>query len=169
MTEQHAASINVQALNYGYLADQPGMLPALSAALYEQWGHRSFWQSRAMIEERFKTRMRRDGIPFTLVAVPSTDADAFIGTASITLHELPEFSDRRYWLSEVCVNPVARGNGIGQHLVEMCQERARECGVAKLSLYTLTKANFYKRLGWQHDDDLLIEGLNHNLMSIDLR
>ncbi len=153
---------------YAYLADRPQLLPALSALLQDQWGERAFWASRATIEQRFTARLRRDGVPFTFVAWDETDPANLVGTASITLHELPEFADRRFWLSEVCVDPAMRGRGVGRQLIEMCQRRAAELGVTRLHLYTLSKAAFYQSLGWREDTGVVLEGLRHAVMSIEL-
>ncbi|MGR9159776.1 GNAT family N-acetyltransferase [Rhizobium leguminosarum] len=108
-------------------------------------------------------------IPFTIVALSPSEPKSLIGTSSISLFELPQFEDRRYWLSEVCVNSEARGLGIGRRLVRMCQDHAVKLGVAKLNLYTLKMAKFYEQMGWTQDGSISIEGYDHPMMSIDLQ
>ncbi|WP_448955858.1 GNAT family N-acetyltransferase [Labrys neptuniae] len=168
MADRNTDASQDGALAYTYLVDHPQMLPTLSALLHAQWGDRAFCASRAGIEKRFIARMHRDAVPFTLIALEPASPDRLVGTASISLHELPEFSDRRFWLSEVCVDPAMRGRGMGRRLVEMCQSRAAELGVARLNLYTFSQTKFYESLGWQQDASVVLEGLRHAVMSIDL-
>lgn len=169
MADGGAASEQGAELEYKYLVDVQFVLPELVDLLHQQWGHRDFCSSKEKIEERFKERMQRDGIPFTIVALSRIEPKTIVGTASISLYELPQLEDRRYWLSEVCVNSAARGLGIGQRLVEMCQDHAADLGVPKLNLYTLQKAKFYERMGWKVDGSVVIAELDHSVMSIDLQ
>ncbi|RWI16499.1 MAG: N-acetyltransferase [Mesorhizobium sp.] len=168
MADATATSDQRAGLDYRYLADVQFVLPELVDLLHQQWGHRDFCSTKEKIEERFKGRMQRDAIPFTIVALSPTEPQSIVGAASISLYELPQLQDRRYWLSEVCVNSAARGLGIGQRLVQMCQDHAAELGVGKLNLYTLSKAKFYERMGWNVDGSVVIEELDHPVMSIDL-
>lgn len=168
MTELSVGLQAEQPLNYGYLSDHPAVLPDLVELLYAQWGNREFCSTREKIEERLKGRMEPNAIPFTIVALTSSATPSIVGTASICLHELPQFVDRRYWLCEVCVNPAARGMGLGQKLVRLCQDHAAELGVEKLNLYTLTKAGFYERMNWKQDGSVFLEGFDHPMMSIEL-
>lgn len=55
-------------------------------------------------------------------------------------------------LTHVAVAPDARGDGVGQRLVQAFVERARRAGAAEIRLVTAAggaAARFYRRLGWR--------------------
>ena len=68
------------------------------------------------------------------------DANALVlGTTG--LYRYKKDFDEAVWLSWFCVDPNARGCGIGQALIEHSVARARETGFSLMRLYTSTDPN----------------------------
>jgi len=55
------------------------------------------------------------------------------------------------------VTPAARGRGVGEALVQHCEERARAAGATRMCLSTLDEMTLaqrlYARLGYRHEPD----------------
>ena len=67
------------------------------------------------------------------------EVDLVLGTTG--LYRYKKDFDRAVWLSWFCVDPNARGRGIGQALIEHSVARARETGISLMRLYTSTDPN----------------------------
>jgi GNAT superfamily N-acetyltransferase len=166
VAEQPRAGSALQPAVISYLSDETDVIDGVAELLHRQWGHRPFWRSRDFVAERLRTRLQHDAIPFGIVARGSRGQ--LLGTASVVRHELAEHTDKEFWLSEVCVDEAARGLGIGQQLTRFCCARAREIGATTMYLYTLRMADFYTMLGWHTIGTVVVDGLDHALMTIEL-
>ncbi|KQU83884.1 hypothetical protein ASD00_33850 [Ensifer sp. Root31] len=136
--------------------------------IYGQWQDMEFCSDREKVSVRIQGRMIAGRLPFCYVASSTDDPSVILGTASISLHELPDLNQRVYWLSEVCVAARHRGRGIGRELISACIAKARELGVRELSLYTARQRDLYRSMGWTHDADIVVDGETCALMSIAL-
>ena len=67
------------------------------------------------------------------------EADLVLGTTG--LYRYKKDFDRAVWLAWFCVDPGARGRGIGQALLEHSVARARDAGFSLMRLYTSTDPN----------------------------
>lgn len=74
----------------------------------------------------------------------------------------PQLRGRLGVLSHIAVVPDARGEGVGEALVEAFVQSARSAGLDRLQLLTLADgegaASFYDRLGWRRLETLLDAG-----------
>jgi len=67
------------------------------------------------------------------------EADVVLGTTG--LYRYKRDFDTAVWLAWFCVDPRARGRGIGQALLEHTVTRARDAGFSLMRLYTSTDPN----------------------------
>ena len=67
------------------------------------------------------------------------EADLVLGTTGLYRYE-KDF-DEAVWLAWFCVDPRARGRGIGQALLDHSVARARDAGFSLMRLYTSTDPN----------------------------
>lgn len=67
------------------------------------------------------------------------DAGLVLGTTG--LYRYRRDPDHAVWLGWFCVDPKARGRGVGQALIEHTVARARGAGFALIRLYTSTDPN----------------------------
>jgi len=119
-----------------------------------QWGFEQ-WESLSSDESlewytdlHTAAEIDSNSLPVCIAAI--TDDQVLAGTASVMVDdELPGSTEPGPWLAAVFVNPDFRGKGIGSLLVTDVMRRARLLGVGDLYLYTETKAEWYKTLGWE--------------------
>ena len=75
-------------------------------------------------------------------------------------------------LNHIAVVPEARGEGVGEALVEAFVQRARSAGVRRLQLLTLADGHgatsFYDRLGWRRLETLLDAGQHYVKYELEL-
>jgi len=66
-------------------------------------------------------------------------------------------------MRQVCTEPDERGKGIGSEMVRFCERFAKEKGYSRIILHgRAVAANFYKRLGYETDEELFYElGIPH--------
>jgi len=67
------------------------------------------------------------------------ESDLVLGTTG--LYRYRKDFDTAVWLAWFCVDPNARGRGVGQALLEHSVARARETGLSLMRLYTSTDPN----------------------------
>ncbi|MSR02659.1 MAG: GNAT family N-acetyltransferase [Gemmatimonadetes bacterium] len=102
--------------------------------------------ARAFIESRLQNG---DSIIFVIQAEP---AGALVGFTQL----YPLFASlsigRAFVLNDLFVSPVARGLGLGRHLLERAAEYGRDTGARYLELSTETTnaaaQRLYEKLGW---------------------
>ena len=129
------------------LADYLAWLPALARRHYDQWGSLtgagSFDGYVALLTEAAASRT----VPSVLVAVADGE---LLGSANLVACDLPPRSGLTPWLAQLFVEPNRRRAGVGAALVRAVLERARQCGYARVYLYTSgTLPQYYTRLGWR--------------------
>jgi ribosomal protein S18 acetylase RimI-like enzyme len=67
------------------------------------------------------------------------EVELVLGTTG--LYRYKKDFDRAVWLAWFCVDPKARGRGIGQALLDHTVARARDAGFSLMRLYTSTDPN----------------------------
>lgn len=81
------------------------------------------------------------------------EAERVLGTTG--LYRYIKDSDEAVWVAWFCVDPKARGRGIGQALIDHTVSRARNAGFNRIRLYTSTDPNeaaaqrLYERNGFK--------------------
>ena len=99
---------------------------------------------------------RNPGLSFVAIA-----DDAVVGTA------MCGHDGRRGYLQHLVVNPVFRGQGVGEKLFVACLDALAEIGILKTHIHVLRDndiANkFWPRKGWQRRDDLYVYSYNRSV------
>ena len=67
------------------------------------------------------------------------ESDLVLGTTG--LYRYKKDADEAVWVAWFCVDPKARGRGIGQALIDHTVSRARNAGFTRIRLYTSTDPN----------------------------
>lgn len=137
------------------LADRQELIPTLSDWFYKEWSQNFPDLTQATIEVKLRERLNRDKIP--LVQILLRD-DSPIASASLKLREMETHPHYPHWLGSVYVLPEFRGGGIGTYLVKYAVAKAKQIEVETLYLYTRSKEDFYKQLGWQTIERPLYRG-----------
>lgn len=130
-----------------YLADHPEHLPAVAAWVYDEWGRRVPGRTLEMTVAGFRSRLNRDAVPLTMVAVTAENAP--VGTASLYVHDMDVRPSLTPWLASVYVAPERRQRGVGSLLVQTLEGVARRLQIPRLYLFTPDRERFYARLGWE--------------------
>lgn len=103
--------------------------------------------------------------------IPSTflifDGD-LKGSASIVESDMEIFKEFTPWLASVYIEESSRGLGYGSKVVKGVMDKARECGVNKLYLFTPDQERFYEKLGWKIYKQMEYKGKNISIMSVEL-
>lgn len=122
-------------------------------------GYRIFYRQASnqdavknFLEERFQ---KKDSVIF----IALDDEGNGLGFTQLYPSFSSVFMQRVYILNDLFVSEKARGQGIGEALIEYAKQFAREMGSKGLTLETAIdnpSQNLYKRLGWVKDT-----GVNH--------
>jgi len=122
-------------------------------------GYRIFYRQASnqdavknFLEERFQ---KKDSVIF----IALDDEGNGLGFTQLYPSFSSVFMQRVYILNDLFVSEKARGQGIGEALIEYAKQFAREMGSKGLTLETAIDnpvQNLYKRLGWVKDT-----GVNH--------
>jgi predicted N-acetyltransferase YhbS len=149
------------------LRDHPHLVTEIATLLNQEWGHLSPWKSLSAVEGRLLAQLNIGQTPFTLVALGN--GDAFLGTASVKLFELPEHQDKVHWLGEVFVPAGLRGQGIGSTLIRACIAESRRIRLPALYLYTPDQQTLYAQLGWEELERAVVNGEDVSIMCLTLK
>ena len=150
-----------------FLGNHRRLIAEIAALLNQEWGELPPWASVPAIESRLAGQTNVECAPFTLVALG--DHDAFLGTASVKLFELPEHRDKAHWLGEVYVPVRLRGQGVGSALIRACVTECRRLGLPVLYLYTPDQQALYARLGWEELESASVNGESVSIMRLSLQ
>jgi GNAT superfamily N-acetyltransferase len=150
----------------GDLGDHRSRLPALARWHYDHWGPLtgadSFDGYVALLTQAAASRT----VPSVLIAIAK---DELLGSANLVACDLPPRPELTPWLAQLFVAPERRRDGVGAALVRAVLERARQCGHARVYLYTSgTLPEYYRRLGWRVIERLPYLELERTVMDHDL-
>jgi predicted N-acetyltransferase YhbS len=146
------------------LANHPEKIHALAQMLHDEWKAFAPWTTRALIVDRLKSASTSQQFPYTFIALSADDQ--LLGSASIKIRELPEEADKIYWLGEVLIRKQSRGQGIGSALIRACIDHTFNRVDTSLYLYTPDQQELYKKFGWVHIDEKLINGEKVTIMQL---
>lgn len=120
-------------------------------------GYRIFYRqdsnqeaAKIFLEERFQ---KKDSVIF----IALDDEGNGLGFTLLYPSFSSVFMQRVYILNDLFVSEKARGQGIGEALIEYAKQFAREMGSKWLTLETAIDnpaQNLYKRLGWVKDTEV---------------
>ena len=128
------------------LADHLDLVPTVARWHWREWGEEDDELDEAKWVAVVGSRVRRDEVPFTLVAFVGGD---LVGSLSVCHDDADaEFADEGPWLSGMFVRPSARDLGIGRQLLTEATRRATGMGHAALWAHTAEAERFYVRCGW---------------------
>lgn len=135
-------------ITFELLADCSHHIPQISELWFKELGQE--WvpnASAAKAEKYYSTHLNRDDLPLTWVAL---SGDQPIAIASLRTEDGIR-KDLAPWLGSLVVHPDYRGQGLGEKLIDLIKQQAREMGYEKLYLFTLhpTIPNWYAKLGWK--------------------
>lgn len=132
-------------MQISYLTEHPDFVPALAAALLEQWRWVTPELTLADRTAKVEEHLNWDKLPIAWVAHWEGQP---IGTAALRVQDLEGREDLTPWLGGVWVAPTYRGRGIGAALCSVVEEKARVLGYDELFLFTLDKQVWYSALNW---------------------
>ena len=143
-------------VQFGYLADQPELVPQII-----RWWH-TVWNDRmgsdfSSLEQQLADSLSKTEFPIHIIA--SVD-DEPVAVAALKRQELEElFPDKQHWLSSVYVDENWRGRQLGSRIAARAIELARERGLPHLYLQTQNlSGGLYTKLGWQPIEQLSVRG-----------
>ncbi|HAR91068.1 MAG TPA: hypothetical protein DCR45_08855 [Gammaproteobacteria bacterium] len=143
-------------VQFGYLADQPELVPQII-----RWWH-TVWNDRmgsdfSSLEQQLADSLSKTEFPIHIIA--SVD-DEPVAVAALKRQELEElFPDKQHWLSSVYVDENWRGRQLGSRIAARAIELAREKGLPHLYLQTQNlSGGLYTKLGWQPIEQLSVRG-----------
>ena len=143
-------------VQFGYLADQPELVPQII-----RWWH-TVWTDRmgsdfSSLEQQLADSLSKTEFPIHIIA--SVD-DEPVAVAALKRQELEElFPDKQHWLSSVYVDENWRGRQLGSRIAARAIELARERGLPHLYLQTQNlSGGLYTKLGWQPIEQLSVRG-----------
>jgi GNAT superfamily N-acetyltransferase len=128
------------------LVDYPENLSHIAGWVFDEWGQHIPGMTLEKTIEKYRTHLRRDTIPLTLIAVES---GVPIGTASLVEHDMPTRLELYPWLASVYVVPGWRHLEVGRNLVHRAEEEAQRLRIGKLYLFTPDRMRFYSQQGWK--------------------
>ncbi|HMB55698.1 MAG TPA: GNAT family N-acetyltransferase [Arenimonas sp.] len=147
-----------------YLENHRDKIATLAAWHHGEWQHLySDWTLKIATAELADHATRRS-LPTTLVLL---DGDTLLGSVSVVHEDAAELRDRGGpWLASLYVDPEARGQGLGQALVEAAAHLAALNDVPRLLLFTPGHEDFYTQLGWQTIEQAQLNGHAVAIMSL---
>jgi GNAT superfamily N-acetyltransferase len=128
------------------LAECPLLAPVVAQGHFAEWGHLYPGGTVDGWLDHIKTRMNRDRISTTVVAL---DGEEPLGTGALVEHDMETHPELSPWLGGVYVVPIARRRGIASAIVRHVMSCAANFGVRDLYLYTASAERLYEKLGWR--------------------
>lgn len=124
--------------------------------------------AQAIAEIRRLVFIREQGVPEALEwEARDGDCDWFLARAGDELVGIARLTPDAH-VGRMAVLPAWRGRGIGSALLRAVLRRARDKGLARVSLHAQTHAlSFYARFGFQAEGEVFVEaGIPHRRMTL---
>ncbi|RVU84702.1 N-acetyltransferase [Leucothrix sargassi] len=147
------------------LREEPEHLDQLAEWHHREW---SYLNPKGSIEKRKKKMLSylSEGlVPSTFIA---KEGDTLLGSAAIVESDMDTHPEYSPWLASVYVAPESRCGGVGTALVKHVMQQAAQNGVKKLFLFTPSKEDFYKSIGWKRESTEMYRGVLVTVMSVEL-
>ncbi len=147
-----------------YLENHPGHAATLAGWHHAEWKDLYADWTLSVATAELRDHATRKTLPTTLVLL---DGEELLGSVSVVMEDAPELqSHGSPWLASLYVVENARGQGLGQALVEAAVELAALNDVPKLHLFTPEHEAFYADLGWEAIADADLRGTPVTVMAI---
>ncbi len=143
------------------------LIPLIANWHFQQWGPSTI-EPQQTVEWRIadlREHLNKTTLPLTFVAFSGSVP---VGSASLTLYDLPIRQNLSPWLSTVFVLSEHRKQGIGSALVKHVVEKASALDIPRLYLFTPDQLNLYSRLGWKIFEEVVFHGHEYTVMKFDL-
>ena len=147
------------------LKNHAELIPLLANWHFQQWGSSTI-EPQQTVEWRIdnlKGHFNHATLPITFVAFSGSVP---VGSASLTIYDLPIRQNLSPWLSTVFVLSEHRNQGIGSALVKHVVEKARALQFPVIYLFTPDQVNLYSHLGWKIFEEVVFHGHDYTVMKI---
>ena len=134
-------------------------IPTLADWHHREWAYLNPGGSVQKRIEKMQGYLGENVTPSMFVA---KEAETLLGSAALVQHDMETKMELSPWLASVYVAPDYRNRGIGSALVKQVVNVAQTAGYSTLYLFTPSKENFYKSLGWLTLSLTLSKELFHN-------
>jgi GNAT superfamily N-acetyltransferase len=134
-----------------------------------EWYHTE-WQIEKEVTRQRLIRLPQSGIPFHVIMFVEGRP---IATGGIhhdvrLINVEPRFKKYDPWLALVYTSPEFRNKGYGAILCEKIQSMAKDMGLKKIFLYTVTAESLYKKLGWKMIERITYAEKDCSVMKLEL-
>jgi GNAT superfamily N-acetyltransferase len=153
-------------VEFAWLADRPQFVPRLAALHHAEWAWIDPAWTLAEAQANLEVHTAGTAVPTTRIALVD---GALAGSVSLLANDHSRIRKWSPWLASLLVLPPFRGRGIGAALVREAVAIAARFGIERLYLYTDDAAAFYARLGWTMVERLDHDGIEVDVMGIDVR
>ena len=127
------------------LVERPDLALAVAGWMHEEWAwHRG--ESLECVRERVALRQADDRTLITWVAL---SGEVPAGTAALVRGEDPVIAGDFVCLTDLLVDPLWRGRGVGRALCEHAAAHVRQQGIGPLNTYAVDGEPFFRHLGWK--------------------
>jgi GNAT superfamily N-acetyltransferase len=126
------------------LLDCPECLEIVCGWIYEEFSDKTEFKYQE-IKAYFK-KTYYDKAPIALVALKNKKC---VGTVSLFEGDLDTRRDLKPWLAALYVDPIYRGQGVGEDLVNSIKDKAVELGYKTLFLRTEHTGDYYRKRNWE--------------------
>lgn len=137
------------------LSDHPEALPTLEQWFEAEWpawyGPGGRGSARADLLSYASPR----GLPRAFVALAG---DEVCGVAALKPSSIAGYEHLTPWAAAALVDPSKRRRGIGARLLAELEREARSLGYTHIHCATSTARSLLERCGWEHREDVSIEG-----------
>ncbi len=129
-----------------YLKNHSEHVSLLSSWMFDTWGHYNPESSLEKAQEKLQSHLNVDSLPLAYIALIDGKP---VGMCSLRINY--GLFDLAPWLGSLFVEPLLRGQGIGEKLIQVVTKKACSMGYPKLYLLTFdeTLPNWYIKLGWK--------------------
>jgi len=144
------------------LKKHPEYIETLAKWHQQEWSYLNPGQTLQDRLQKMLAYLNDDFIPTTFVA----EHENLLGSAALIECDMEDRKELSPWLASVYVKPEFRRRGVGETLVKHVMQQATEQGIAQLYLYTPDQQRFYRKLGWEIEENLQYQGCSVTIMSI---
>lgn len=152
------------------LKDAQQHIPQLAQWIYDEWRFYDAALTKDRIVAGLTSRLRDNGLPFTLVAMKNEKPVAMISLKDKGEPEFSELSEGNPWVGSFYVVPEERNKGIGQELLDLVTTIGSGLGYKWVYVYTSNpeKVGWYLKNGAQQLETRPFRGHKITIMSLEL-
>ena len=148
------------------LDNHADLIPLIAQWHFDEWGPGSL-EPQKTVEWRtadLEEHLNHSPLPITFVVFTGSIP---VGSASLTVYDLPMRPQLSPWLSTVFVLSEHRNQGIGSALAKRVVEKAKALSFPTLYLFTSDKVHLYSHLGWEMFEAVEFHSHEYTIMKIE--